>query len=85
MCGAIASAAAAHHPEFTMLEWYRAGEPYDAVMDDCVALIRLAAETAGAEAAASSRRGGAIRSRSAERISVAEAFRATPASTCWHD
>ena len=32
-----------------MLEWYRAGEPYDAVMDDCVAFIRLAAETAGAK------------------------------------
>ena len=24
-----------HHPEFTMLEWYRAGEPYEALMDDC--------------------------------------------------
>ena len=23
---------ALHHPEFTMLEWYRAGEPYDAVI-----------------------------------------------------
>ncbi|HVY49994.1 MAG TPA: EF-P lysine aminoacylase EpmA [Devosia sp.] len=39
---------ATHHPEFTMLEWYRAGEPYTAVMDDCVRLIRLAAQTAGA-------------------------------------
>ena len=38
---------ATHHPEFTMLEWYRVAEPYMAVMDDCVALIRLAAETAG--------------------------------------
>ncbi len=36
-----------HSPEFTMLEWYRAGAPYDAVMDDCVALIRLAAAAAG--------------------------------------
>ena len=39
---------ALHHPEFTMLEWYRAGEAYDAVIDDCVALLRLAAETTGA-------------------------------------
>jgi lysyl-tRNA synthetase class 2 len=39
-----------HHPEFTMLEWYRAGEPYDAVIDDCVVLMRLAATTAGAKA-----------------------------------
>src|SRR5262249_2530476 len=27
-----------HAPEFTMLEWYRAGEPYEAVMADSVAL-----------------------------------------------
>ncbi len=32
-----------HSGEFTMLEWYRAGEPYDAVMADCVELCRLAA------------------------------------------
>ena len=38
---------ALHHPEFTMLEWYRAGEPYEALMDDCVALMRAAAEAAG--------------------------------------
>lgn len=36
---------ALHHPEFTMLEWYRAQEGYDAVIADCIALIRLAAET----------------------------------------
>ena len=39
---------ATHHPEFTMLEWYRVGEPYDAVMDDCIAMLRIAAEAAGA-------------------------------------
>lgn len=33
-----------HHPEFTMLEWYRVGEPYTAVMADCVTLCRLAAD-----------------------------------------
>ena len=37
-----------HHPEFTMLEWYRAGESYAALMDDCAHILRLAAETAGA-------------------------------------
>jgi len=37
-----------HHPEFTMLEWYRAGAPYERMMEDCVAMIRLAAESAGA-------------------------------------
>jgi lysyl-tRNA synthetase class 2 len=36
-----------HHPEFTMLEWYRVDEPYEAVMDDCLAMLRLAATTAG--------------------------------------
>ena len=37
---------ALHAPEFTMLEWYRAGVPYETVMDDCAALLKLAAETA---------------------------------------
>jgi lysyl-tRNA synthetase class 2 len=36
-----------HSGEFTMLEWYRVGEPYDAVMADCVALSRLAAHEGG--------------------------------------
>lgn len=39
-----------HHPEFTMLEWYRAGEPYEVLFADCAALLALAAETAGATA-----------------------------------
>jgi lysyl-tRNA synthetase class 2 len=38
---------ALHHPEFTMAEWYRAGESYDAVIADCIALCRIAAEQAG--------------------------------------
>src|SRR3954469_19489981 len=38
---------ALHHPEFTMLEWYRAREPYEAIMDDCIAVIAQAASTAG--------------------------------------
>jgi elongation factor P--(R)-beta-lysine ligase len=29
-----------HNPEFTMLEWYRPGATYSALMDDCEALIR---------------------------------------------
>src|SRR5882757_1887886 len=33
-----------HAPEFAMLEWYRAREDYAAVIDDCLALVRLAAE-----------------------------------------
>ena len=37
-----------HHPEFTMLEWYRAGAPYEVLMDDCATLMAVAAEAAGA-------------------------------------
>jgi lysyl-tRNA synthetase class 2 len=40
---------ALHHPEFTMLEWYRANEPYEVLMDDCTALIVEAARAAGAK------------------------------------
>ena len=32
-----------HSPEFTMLEWYRVGQDYTVLMDDCAAFIRLAA------------------------------------------
>ncbi|HEX7761981.1 MAG TPA: EF-P lysine aminoacylase EpmA [Caulobacteraceae bacterium] len=39
-----------HHPEFTLLEWYRAEQPYETLMDDCAALLALAADTAGAKA-----------------------------------
>lgn len=37
-----------HHPEFTMLEWYRTREPYEALMADCAAILRLAAQAGGA-------------------------------------
>jgi elongation factor P--(R)-beta-lysine ligase len=35
-----------HSPEFTMLEWYRANEAYEAIIEDCIALVKLAAEAA---------------------------------------
>ena len=38
---------ALHHPEFTMVEWYRAEESYEILMDDCAAVLALAAEAAG--------------------------------------
>jgi lysyl-tRNA synthetase class 2 len=38
---------ALHHPEFTMLEWYRAHDPYERLMGDCMAVIAAAAQTAG--------------------------------------
>ncbi|HET8728455.1 MAG TPA: EF-P lysine aminoacylase EpmA [Alphaproteobacteria bacterium] len=36
-----------HHPEFSMVEWYRAGEGYEALIDDCRGLLQAAAKAAG--------------------------------------
>jgi lysyl-tRNA synthetase class 2 len=64
---------ALHAPEFTMLEWYRAGAPYETVQEDCLALLRLAADTAGA--ASFRYRDRACDPRAApQRLTVAEAF-----------
>ena len=38
---------ALHAPEFMMLEWYRAGERYESLWNDCAALLKIAAETTG--------------------------------------
>lgn len=35
-----------HHPEFTMLEWYRAGQDYEVLMRDCADILALAADEA---------------------------------------
>ena len=61
-----------HHPEFTMLEWYRAGAGTDALIEDCVAIVRAAAKAAGS----SLRRGELISDPFVEweRLGVAEAF-----------
>ena len=40
---------ATHSPEFTMLEWYRVGEPYEALMADCARILALAAKAAGTD------------------------------------
>jgi lysyl-tRNA synthetase class 2 len=63
-----------HHPEFTMLEWYRAHEPYERLMDDCMQVMARAAEAVGTKRFS-------FRERSIdpfaepERLTVAEAFR----------
>lgn len=62
-----------HHPEFTMLEWYRVAEPYEAVMADCIAFIRIAAETVGT-ATLRWRGNEADPFGEPERLSVADAF-----------
>jgi lysyl-tRNA synthetase class 2 len=35
-----------HHPEFLMLEWYRAEATLQAIKDDCIALVRASAQAA---------------------------------------
>ncbi|HEU0215717.1 MAG TPA: EF-P lysine aminoacylase EpmA [Stellaceae bacterium] len=37
---------ATHHPEFSMIEWYRAGATYRELMEDCEALLRRAQASA---------------------------------------
>jgi lysyl-tRNA synthetase class 2 len=64
---------ALHHPEFTMLEWYRANEPYETIMDDCIAVIAHAASTAGSRQFVWRER-PADPFASPERITVAHAF-----------
>jgi lysyl-tRNA synthetase class 2 len=62
-----------HLTEFTMLEWYRANAPYEAVMADCVAVIARAAEAAGTKRF--SFRGKVLDPfAQPQRLSVAEAF-----------
>jgi lysyl-tRNA synthetase class 2 len=62
-----------HHPAFTMLEWYRAREPYERLMEDCGSLLRLAAQATGTTELVF---GGRTADPYAEpeRLTVAEAF-----------
>ncbi|MBC7477659.1 MAG: EF-P lysine aminoacylase GenX [Pseudorhodobacter sp.] len=62
-----------HSPEFTMLEWYRTGQDYTVLMQDCATLLQTACTAAGTKA---------LRYRDhacdpflpAERLSVTDAF-----------
>src|SRR5690348_3325409 len=64
---------ALHHPEFTMLEWYRAEESYETLMQDCAALLAAAAQAAGATQF-SFRGATADPFAEPERLTVAQAF-----------
>ncbi|MGH6841702.1 MAG: EF-P lysine aminoacylase EpmA [Methylocella sp.] len=62
-----------HHPEFTMLEWYRAGEPYQRLIEDCMGLL---ARTVAAAGSRDLRYGGHVADpfEEPEILTVAEAF-----------
>jgi lysyl-tRNA synthetase class 2 len=63
-----------HHPEFTMLEWYRANTGYETLMKDSAEILALAAETM--KTRSFTYRGRSIDPFLApERLSVAEAFK----------
>lgn len=62
-----------HATEFTMLEWYRTGAPYEQVMDDAAHLLRLACATTG-QKLISWRGAVAVPSGAADRLTVAAAF-----------
>jgi len=64
---------ALHAPEFTMLEWYRANEPYQTVIDDTLGLLRIAADITGLKIF-SHRNVSCDPRAEAERLSVAQAF-----------
>ena len=64
---------ALHHPEFTMLEWYRVEEPYQRLMQDCAEVLAISAEAAGTKRFSFRER--AIDPFAApERLSMVEAF-----------
>lgn len=62
-----------HQPEFTLLEWYRAQADYTALMADCTALLRLAAEATGRKIATWEGRSCDLTAEP-EILTVAEAF-----------
>jgi elongation factor P--(R)-beta-lysine ligase len=63
-----------HHPEFTMLEWYRVGETYEALMEDVVGLVATAASAVKRDIL---RHGSCVveLDRAWRRLTIAEAFR----------
>ena len=66
-----------------MLEWYRANEPYETLMDDCAALLAEAARAAGAQAVYVSRQEHRSLRRAGAADRGARPSRAMPASICW--
>jgi lysyl-tRNA synthetase class 2 len=63
-----------HHPEFTMVEWYRAHGRYELLVDDCMQVMACAADTVGTKKF-SFRDLSVDPFADPERLTVAEAFR----------
>jgi lysyl-tRNA synthetase class 2 len=63
-----------HHPGFSMLEWYRAGAPYTALMDDCENLLQACKRAVGGGDQFTWQGVTASAVEPFERISVQEAF-----------
>lgn len=63
-----------HHPEFSMLEWYRVGEPYTVLMDDCEKLLRACIRAAGEGKLLTWQGVTSDPARPFERLTVQEAF-----------
>jgi len=63
-----------HSPEFAMLEWYRVGEPYTKLMDDCEALLRACKAAVGGDPVFRFRDREARADLPFQRVSVQEAF-----------
>ena len=63
-----------HLPEFTLLEWYRAGDDYHSLMEECEGLIRFVAKTIGLGRKLIFRSHEIDLSEPWKRISVKEAF-----------
>jgi elongation factor P--(R)-beta-lysine ligase len=69
-----AERSATHHPEFSMLEWYRVGACYRDLMTECAALVTACQEAAGTQLLAWRGRSADAR-RPWQRIKVADALR----------
>jgi lysyl-tRNA synthetase class 2 len=66
-----------HHPEFTMLEWYRTDVDYHTLMADCADILRVAAHAIGASEFRQRHSTGDIvipADTAPEEISIADAF-----------